>query len=334
MKAAAIIEMIVNTAKAPVGNRVPILIEGPPGIGKTETAKQAADILGGIVHNPNAEVTDPVDVGGFPRINGSDAMSYTRPWIMPPAAEDRPVILFVDEADKMLPSAQASWLSVFQNREVHGHKLGDNVTILAAANRTIDRTGGHNLIPALRSRVSAVTAEPDVNGWSQWAMGAGVPTVVVAFNRFRPELHFAFDPKQVGLPFPCPRSHVNVGKIVACGHSAEAEHALVNGTVGEGCGAEYIGFFRVFRSLPSIDGILLAPDSAVVPTDPATLYAVTTALAGRASQQNFGSIVRYGKRLPSEFSVFMVAGAVRREPAVQQTRAFIDWSSENAGVLI
>lgn len=338
LKAAAIIDMIVKTARMPVGNRVPILVEGMPGIGKTECADAAAAQLSGFLHNPNAEVTDPVDVGGFPNITQSTAGAaacYTRPWIMPAMGEDRPVILCIDEADKMMPSAQAAWLSLIQARKVHGHSLGDNVTIVLLANRTEDRTGGHELIPALRSRVSAVTMEADVNGWCNWALSAGtVAPVIVAFNRFRPELHCAFNPKDRGKAFPCPRSHVNVAKIVACGHAPATEHALIAGTVGEGCGVEYAAFFKTWRTMPSLDGIILTPDTAPVPSDPGTLYAVATGLAARASQQNFGSIVRYGERMPAEFSVFMVAGAVRKEPSVQTTRGFIDWSSKHADVLI
>lgn len=334
MKAQAIIDMVARTMAATVGNRVPILVEGPPGIGKTEAMRQAAEQAGGIVHNPNAEVTDPVDVGGFPRINGGEGASYTRPWIMPPAAEGRPVILFIDEADKMLPSAQAAWLSLVQNREVHGHRLGDNVTVILAANRLQDRTGGHNLIPALRSRVSAVTMETDLNGWCNWAIGAGVAAEVIAFNRFRPDLHHAFDPKRAGAAFPCPRSHVNVSRVLSQRQQGEAEMALIGGAVGEGCGAEYIGFLRTFRSLPSLDGILMNPAAAIVPEEPATLYAVTTGLALRAKEENFGAIAEYAGRLPDEFSVFMIAAAVRRAPSCQTTRAFVNWSAKHAAVLI
>jgi hypothetical protein len=334
MRAQSIIEAIRATMRAPVGNRVPLLIEGPPGIGKTECAHQAAAAEGGYAHNPNAEVTDPVDVGGFPKINGDASASYTRPWIMPAADDSRPAILFVDEADKMLPSAQAAWLSIIQNREVHGHRLGDNVTIVLAANRLQDRTGGHNLIPALRSRVAAVTMETDLDGWCNWALSSGVPVEVIAFNRFRPELHHKFDPKRAGEAFPCPRSHVNVGKIVACGHSREAEAALICGSVGEGCGGEYAGFFQVYRSLPSLDGILLDPAGSIIPEEPATLYAVTTGLAARASEQNFGAVAKYAARLPDEFSVFMIAAAVRKNSALIQTRAFIDWSAKHSAVLI
>lgn len=333
MKSETLIKALRGQIAAPVGNRTPILIEGAPGIGKTECARQAAAAEGATLHNPNAEVTDPIDVGGFPRINGADSATYTRPWIMPALGDVRPAVLFIDEADKMLPSAQAAWLSVIQNREVHGHKLGDNVAIVLAANRASDRAGGHRLITPLRSRVAAVTMETDVEAWSRWALSADVALECVAFNRFRPELHHAFDPKADGA-FPCPRSHVAVSKLLKVGHDCDAERELIIGTVGEGCGVEYLGFLRVWRQLPSPDAIILAPDSAPVPTDPATVYALCGALARKASDTNAGAIFKYLNRLPAEFGVFGVASTVRRTPSIQSTRAFIDWSARNSAVLI
>jgi hypothetical protein len=50
----------------------------------------------------------------------------------------------------------------------------------------------------------------------------------------------------------------------------------------------------------------LNPSAAHVPEDPAILYALCAALAGRASKQNFSRVVDYAQRLPAEFSVMMI----------------------------
>ena len=41
-----------------------------------------------------------------------------------------------------------------------------------------------------------------------------------------------------------------------------------------------VAFLRLFRELPSIDEILLNPDSAPLPDEPSARIAISTALAG------------------------------------------------------
>ena len=45
-------------------------------------------------------------------------------------------------------------------------------------------------------------------------------------------------------------------------------------------------------------------------------------------------MVTYTDRLPTEFGVVLVTDAIRRNKEVQNTKAFIDWSSRHAEVLI
>ena len=86
--------------------------------------------------------------------------------------------------------------------------------------------------------------------------------------------------------------------------------------------------------MPNLDSILLNPDSAPVPEEASARFAVTVGLARKATQANIERLMRYLKRLPKEFEVCCVRDAIRLTPAVQQTRAFVDWSVRNASVLL
>jgi hypothetical protein len=114
---------------------------------------------------------------------------------------------------------------------------------------------------------------------------------------------------------------------------AEAEYECFKGAVGEGAAAEFVGFLRIFRKLPNPDAVLLDPDGADVPSDPATLYALSGALSQRASTSNFARLVAYTKRMPPEFSVLAVTMAVRRDKDLTHTAAFTDWAVQNQEVL-
>jgi hypothetical protein len=111
----------------------------------------------------------------------------------------------------------------------------------------------------------------------------------------------------------------------------------MQGAVGEGAAAECSGFLRIYRKLPSLDGILADPDNALIPTDPAALYAVSIGLAGKANENNFSRIVKYADRLHDdghgEFAVLLVRDCIRRKSSLQNTPAFVQLAASNIGKL-
>ena len=86
-----------------------------------------------------------------------------------------------------------------------------------------------------------------------------------------------------------------------------------------------MGFLRVWRELPSVEDILANPADALVPDDPAALYAVCEALSEKAADAG---------RLPSEFGVLLMRDAVCRDERIVRTSAFADWAQANAHVLM
>ena len=115
--------------------------------------------------------------------------------------------------------------------------------------------------------------------------------------------------------------------------SAEAEYECFKGAVGDGAAAEFEGFMRIYRKLPNPDAVLLNPTTSAVPTDPATLYALSGALSARASTGNIDRFGTYIARMPQEFSVLAMSSACRRDPELANTQAFTQWSVLNQSVL-
>jgi hypothetical protein len=115
--------------------------------------------------------------------------------------------------------------------------------------------------------------------------------------------------------------------------SPEAEYECFKGAVGEGPAAEFVGYMKIWRKLPNIDNILLHPDKVEVPTDPATLYAISGSLADRANDGNFSKCITYFDRMPPEFGVLGVSYATRKNPELASTQAFTQWAVANQEVL-
>jgi len=99
------------------------------------------------------------------------------------------------------------------------------------------------------------------------------------------------------------------------------------GSVGEAAAAELMSFLAIYRELPSPDAILLSPDTAGIPEKPATLYAISAALAAHSTEGNFDRVLTYNDRLIAaghrEFAALLARDAVRRTPQLQNTHAFI-----------
>jgi hypothetical protein len=159
-----------------------------------------------------------------------------------------------------------------------------------------------------------------------WALDAGMPAELVSFMRFRRELLHDFNPQKANdmENFPCPRTWEYVGHAMKMGLPNDLEFAAFAGAVGEGAAIELRGFLSMLRSnLPSIDGILLDPDNAKIPTRPDMLWAVTTALAKKATTLNCGRVFRYAERMlengSSEFAVLMLKDVTRLEPMIMAT---------------
>jgi hypothetical protein len=154
---------------------------------------------------------------------------------------------------------------------------------------------------------------------------------VVAFLRWRPELLHRFEPAEKA--FPSPRAWASVSHILAATPPAAIEFALYEGTVGRGAAIEFTGFLRVFRSLPSLDGILLNPGTAPVPDEPSALCAVATGLARRTTEQNFAAVIQYSGRLAREYGTLLVKSATARLPDLAHHPAFTRWAVANGAAL-
>ena len=127
------------------------------------------------------------------------------------------------------------------------------------------------------------------------------------------------------------------------GTPKELEFPLFTGAAGEGFSTEFLAFLRIYRNLPNPDLVLMNPQTAEIPTDPATLYALCGALAARASEQNFSRLIEYANRLTAEehggmkhgeFSLLLITDILHSKPELKNTKAFIDWSVKNQGLLI
>lgn len=309
-----------------------VMIHGPAGIGKTDIVGQTAQEMGGTLHDLYLATAEPSDVRGFPMPNRErGTMEWLPPETLPREGKG---IIFGDEFGTAVPAVQAAMLTLVHGRRSGSYTVPDGFQFVLATNRATDRNVQHKLIGPMANRLVHLHLEPDLEDWCKWALGAQVATPVIGFLRFRPGLLHQFEAKATEAAFPSPRTWVMVSQLIKTPGTADLLPPMVTGLVGQGPGTEFLGFLRIYKGLPSPDSILLNPDSAPVPDDPATLYALAGALARKATEGNLGRLIRYLERLPVEFNVVSIKDAVGRKPALQNTRDFIEWCSAHQDVML
>jgi hypothetical protein len=322
--------------------KMPVLIQGAPGVGKTDIVDQAAAAAGAEELTIYCATSDPTDPKGMPATWYDQATGKQLADFLPFGylqrliTASRPLVCFLDDVGGAPSAVQLSYMNLVHARKTgDGTPISDQVTFIAATNRRQDRAGVTGMLEPFKSRFTTIVELiPDVDAWTQWALKEGLPTEIIAFIRFRPALLHDFKPSADLNNTPSPRTVHNVAKLMSIGLPPEMEMSVYSGAAGEGFAAEFLGFLRICRQLPNPDVILMQPERAEVPTDPATLYALCGALSRKASDANLERLVIYANRLPAEFSVLTMRDVFNRAPDLQSTRAAITWFTEHQDIMI
>ena len=328
-----------------IDNNFPVLIKGKPGIGKSDIVEQSVSwwerlkAKAGlkaklIISHP--VVSDPTDYKGlpFPKNDGTaDFLPFGDLQKIISAQEK--TIFFLDDLGQAPPSVQAACMQLLLARRINGHVVSEHVTFVAATNRREDKAAVGGLLEPVKSRFSSIVElEVNTDDWVKWALNNNMPTELIAFIRFRPELLDKFEPTKDIINSPCPRTVAAVGKQQLKKLPERFEFEAFKGAAGEAFAAEYCGFLKIYRELPSLDEIIMNPDNAPVPSEPSAKYAISSALAQKMNDQNIGAICTYLDRMDPEISVACMKDAVTRNRNVSKNRAYIQWASDKAGVLM
>lgn len=303
-------------------HRLSMFLSGPPGVGKSAVVAQAAREVGYNLLDIRVTLHESVDFTGVPGVEDGKTVWYT-PDLFP--SEGNWVVL-LDELPDAPKMVQSALYRLIDSGCIGNYKAPDTVRFIAAGNRQKDRAAAGALSTALRSRFVNVEIEPSLDDWTDWALGADIRPEVIAFLRFRPECLYQFDPsRNTEETFPAPRTWEMVSRALDSNVPSEVELPLFSGCVGQGAGGEFASFLKICRKLPNPDAVLMDPDKAQVPDDSSVLYALSSALARKASQGNADRFFKYAARMPAEFSILMVRDAIRRDSEIQNTKAFIEF---------
>ncbi|MBQ1186919.1 MAG: AAA family ATPase [Clostridia bacterium] len=310
---------VVINQNVPIKTLPSVMLWGPPGVGKSQAVRQIANEITASTQK-KVNVIDvrlllfnPIDLRGIPTANNEKTLAI---WLKPQIfqmddSEEVVNILFLDEISAAPQSVQAAAYQITLDRVVGEHKLPENCIVIAAGNRTTDKSVAFKMPKALANRLLHIEVEGSFESWKQWAIKSGINEKVIGFLSFRQDYLMGFNAANEDLAFATPRSWEMVSNLLnVVSDDLKKMFNLIAGLVGTGVAVEFLSWSKTYAQLPNIKDIFdgkMPP----IPTGTDALYALTSAMLSyaRSHKDNMDKIansIRYADKLPPDYSAMLL----------------------------
>lgn len=241
-----------------------VMLWGPPGVGKSQGVREIADVIRSktdkkvVITDVRLLLFNPVDLRGIPTANEDKTLAV---WLKPKIFQmdegsDTVNILFLDEISAAPPSVQSAAYQITLDRTVGEHKLPENCIVIAAGNRVTDKSVAYNMPKALANRLCHFEIKGDADSWHDWAVKSGVHKYVAGYLEYNPVALMQFEPSEVSLAFPTPRSWEMVSNILnTVSDDIEFAYPMVIGCIGHDAAARFRTWVELYKSMPSVENI-------------------------------------------------------------------------------
>lgn len=259
----------VNELDAAIREGDNLLVFAKAGSGKTEIAKQRIKAAGYGCLYLNLSTLEAADLVGLPSIDkATKSFEYIPPPFLPVkgrvVGNQQECVLLVDEIDKAARELQNPMLEIAQFRTINGQPL--NIRAVIATGNLPDEGAFSKLVShAFTNRCSVFKMDSDFPAWKEWAISAGLNSLVIGFLDQNANLLFGSpDKASNGDPTaycrPSARSWTEAArKLDACGPDASLDTMVrrVASKVGISAAGKFEVWLKHYKHLqPQIDALV------------------------------------------------------------------------------
>ena len=257
----------------------------------------------------------PVDLRGVPVPDTTRTFcNWLRPKIFDLKSDEETInVLFLDELSAAPQSVQAAAYQIVLDRRAGEHALPDNTIVIAAGNRTTDKSVAFKIPMALANRLLYFEVKADLNAWKQWAYMNRIDSRIIAFLSFRNLL--VVEPTADEKAYPSPRTWAFCSNILKCIPGSAIDSvvfSLISSAVGLSAACEFRDFCRFQDRLPNPEDIL-SGRYQVVPNGQEIIFAVSASLVDamvgkgdRLFQTEIDNACAYAVRFPQDYAASFV----------------------------
>jgi hypothetical protein len=283
-------QVVLQALETAIDARVPVVLTGPPGCGKTAAVREVAARrqrwLGTII----ASLREPSEFAGLPIVLESMRETYLAPpgWAKEANKHEAPIVFF-DEVSTAPQSVQAALLRVVDELMVGELPLPVDTSMVAAMNPPDSAAGGWDLAAAFANRWLHLEWRGwGAKQWASWAKAQGwghAGNMVGAFVLAKSSLLHAMPDDAVlrGKPWPSHRTWARACTVLAMAHSrgldlgGPVSITLAAGCVGDHAAGE-LGTYLRELDLPDPRELLAHPDKWQVPPRGDRVWATLSSL--------------------------------------------------------
>lgn len=350
---AELIETMIKAECKPGHRKETVMLLGPPGIGKTSIPLQMAKKHNLYVVFFHPLFSEPIDLTGVPMVerNGKPENAKTF-WANPNWIPDEipegyaGIMCLIDEMNQCDNPMMKACAPICEEHRIGTKILPHGSIVIATGNRAGDRAGASKLLSHVKSRIVEVQVETSLDDFLEWgAVDERIIPQVRYFLQFKSQLMMTFDPASE-KQYATPRGWHKVSNL----YPIMPEHLVsetIQGVIGAGPAAEFIGFCRVWEELSkrfNVDTILEKPEKAPIPKSAQVdvMYALVGSIAEKAKNtpgiKNCVQALAYFSRLSREFGFIGIQNmnqqvGLERFQALCRAPEYIKWFAENKDLL-
>lgn len=292
------------------GSDVTVLLQGQPGIGKSDLLKTLARNMPDY-HVAYIDVAN-LDLGdvAMPVVDREEMVTNYAPNARfgIGRSQSKPVLLMLDELGKASRPVLNMLLPTILERRIGDRQLPPGSIVFGTTNLASD--GVQDVIPphAYNRMTVCRVANPTADEWLAWASSNNIAPEIMAFAKQYPQVFdcYADLPKDEKNPyifnphtgntkaFCSPRSLAKASPIVnAREQLGAALMPALAGTMGEAAARDMEALIHLSDQIPTFESIVKDPNKARLPDGAGAYFLMAFMLAGRVQEDTMDTVMAY-----------------------------------------